>query len=89
MSILTAQNKAESYKTVPNVAEKVTSALREWSYCTRRQLHNITGIEIATLCGALKRLEKQGKVSTPFSIECESTGKMVAVYRLNLAELGE
>ena len=80
----TKQNSAEARKLFKpregTVAARVLAALNEGIYLTRRELHEKTGIEIATLCGALDRLIDGGRVRQPFSSECSKTGKMVAVY---------
>lgn len=47
---------------------------------TRRELHNHSGIEIATLCAALKALEVKNVVHTPRTVICNTTGREVVVY---------
>lgn len=80
----TKRNSAEAYSQIKSstVPERIRATLLEYPFCTRRQLHNLTGIEIATLCGAIAKMEKRGEVTTNFSTECEHTGKLVAVYEL-------
>lgn len=90
MNLLTNTTKglahAQARRPVSRVQERIKETLREFTYCTRRHLHKQTGIEIATLCGALAALEKKGIVKTPFSVTCETTGKEVVVYCLNTSE---
>ncbi|CAI3971368.1 hypothetical protein VAC51_00033 [Variovorax phage VAC_51] len=47
---------------------------------TRRELHNHSGIEIATLCAALKAMELKNEVHTPRTVTCKTTGREVVVY---------
>lgn len=49
---------------------------------TRRELHNQSGIEIATLCAALKALEVKSVVGTPRTTTCNTTGREVVVYSM-------
>ena len=49
---------------------------------TRRMLSQQSGIEIATLCAALKALEVKNVVHTPRTVTCNTTGREVVVYCL-------
>ena len=65
----------------PRIKDRVMSAIVDMGgYVTRRELHNHTGIEIATLCGALSSLCKEGKLRIAFTTTCDTTGKEVVVY---------
>lgn len=83
------ENSATALKMLKSdsVKAKVIRALNEFTYCSRRQLHNITGIEIATLCGALASLKKAGTIREAMSAECGQTGKDVIYYALNTEAL--
>lgn len=88
MSILAKQNKGEAYAQRPRkLRDRVLSTLNEHIYCTRRQLSEQTGIEIASLCGVLKTLLAENLVRIPFSVPCETTGKFVVCYTLNTSEV--
>ena len=49
---------------------------------TRRELSKQSGIKIASLCAALKAMEKAGLVSCQNTTTCSTTGREVAVYLL-------
>lgn len=93
MSKMTKQNQGEAHAAAkgkaPTLEARVIAALKEHIYCTRRQLHEQTGIEIASLCGTLATLKKKLAIREPFSIECPTTGKMVVVYTLNTGEIDD
>lgn len=53
---------------------------------TRRELNKQSGIEIATLCAALKALEIKNVVHTPRTTTCNTTGREVVVYSMKGVE---
>lgn len=69
-----------------SVKQIVTFYLTMKGY-TRRDLSNVTGIEIATLCSALKALEKEGLVEAAYTTTCIHTGREVAVYKVKEAPI--
>lgn len=84
MSKLAMQNKAESYESFDarTVVDRIRDALTDCPYMTRRELHEVTGVEIGTLCGAIARMRKQGTLCEAFAAHCDTTGKFVIKYRL-------
>lgn len=79
MSTLSKGTRGAANAAKPNVQQRVLDALSDMKF-TRRELSNITGIEIATLCGALKALESIGLVSANETTICSTTGREVLLY---------
>lgn len=63
-------------------AEQVRRLLAIHGPLTRRELHDHSGIEIATLCAALNKLEREDTVWVQRTKTCDTTGREVAVYQL-------
>lgn len=63
-------------------AEQVRRLLAIHGPLTRREMHMHSGIEIATLCAALNKLEREDTVWVKETKTCDVTGREVAVYQL-------
>lgn len=82
---LTRGNKGAANSTAPKQTVKqivtfyLSLTLRGY---TRRDLSKATGIEIATLCAALKALENAKVIEVGYTTTCNHTGREVAVYTI-------
>lgn len=66
------------------VSRKQHQVMRVLSLCalTRRRMHNMTGIDISSLCSILKALIAKGYVAEGDSVVCPTTRLWVLQYKL-------
>ena len=65
----------------------VYKALQQHQPCTRRELHQVTKLEISSLCRCLYDLQKPKPPKNPvievaFKANCKTTGKLVQYYKI-------